>query len=134
MVFLKVFTQIERTLEEVTSVEEIARLADLVKGLLENHADTEDNLLYLALDHALEDQGKLHGMYQEHREMDESISKIKSTVELEEARRLLQKAIHRSRVHFKAEENHVFPVIERVLQRETLKEMGRTWQQKSKAG
>jgi len=127
---LTVFEQIESMLPEITTTEEAARLARLVKGLLSKHADTEDNLVYVTLDHALADQGKLNQLHQEHQEIDDRFDKVPSAREVPEARRLLRMALQASRDHFASEEHFIFPVIEKVLQNETLAEMGNVWAQK----
>jgi len=130
---LAVFEQIESLLPEITTTEEAARLARLVKGLLSKHADTEDNLVYVTLDHALENQGKLKQLHQEHQEIDDRFDKVSSACGISEARRLLKMALQASRDHFASEEHFIFPVLEKFLQNETLTEMGNAWAQKQMA-
>jgi len=133
VVMLTVFDQIERLLPDIATTEEAARLASMVKGVLNHHADTEDNLVYITLDHALEHQGQLDRLHQEHKEIDDRFDKVPTAKELPEARRFLKMALQASRDHFLSEEHYIFPVIEKALQKETLTEMGRAWSQKQKA-
>ncbi len=130
---LTVFEQVEKLLPEIETAEEVTRLARLVEGLLGDHADTEDNLVYITLDHALEHQGKLKQLHHEHHEINRFFKAAASAKRLSEARHLLEKALQASRDHFTSEERLVFPVIENVLQNETLAEMGDAWAQKQKA-
>ena len=127
-----VFDQIENMLPEITAKEEVARLAQMVNGLLNLHAEVEDNLVYVTLDHALANQGKLNHLHQEHQEIDDHFEKVASAKEVAEAKRSLKKALLASRAHFAGEERFVFPVIEAALQDETLMEMGSAWSQKQK--
>jgi hemerythrin-like domain-containing protein len=43
------------------------------------------------------------------------------------ARRLLKAAITATREHFRGEERSVFPLLEKVLQEETLTKLGQSW-------
>lgn len=131
-VFLTVFDQIEQILPKIASTEEATRFSALIKGLLENHAGTEDSMVYVALDHALANKGQLTHLHQEHQEIDTNLEKVHTAKGLPEARQLLKAAIKSSRAHFASEEHHVFPVLENVLGNETLVEMGKNWAQKRK--
>ena len=129
-VFLNVFDQIERMLPEISTLKEARRMASLVEGLLNGHASSEDNLVYPVLDHALEHAGQLHRMHQEHEEIDFRLKQIHSAKRLPQARLLLKAALAFSREHFKAEEHYIFPVVEKILQRDTLTGLGEAWLQK----
>ena len=50
-----------------------------------------------------------------------------------EGRRLLKAAVKSAREHFLGEEKHVFPLLEKTLQPETLEELGRSWLQRDGA-
>ena len=58
-IFLSVFDQIERVLPSLATPIEVRTMASIVERLLEDHAKTETNLAYLALDHVLEHNGEL---------------------------------------------------------------------------
>jgi hemerythrin-like domain-containing protein len=104
-----------------------------VEGLLEGHAKTETNLAYLALDHVLENNGGIARMHQDHTEIDDRLRKVHTARTCAEARRLLKLAILSSREHFRAEERSVFPLLEKVLQKQTLTELGKGWMQRQAA-
>jgi hemerythrin-like domain-containing protein len=130
--FLAVFDQIERVLPSLATHTEVSTMANIVEGLLESHAKTETNLAYLALDHVLEQNGDLKRMHQDHHEIDDRLCGVHTAKTCAEARRLLKAALLTSREHFQLEERSVFPLIEKVLQKETLLELGQTWLQRSK--
>jgi hemerythrin-like domain-containing protein len=129
-IFLSVFDQIERALPSLATPVQITTMARIVEGLLGGHARTETDLAYLALDHMLEHNGELKRMHQEHQEIDDRLRKVPTARTCAEARRLLKAAIRAAREHFQGEEAHVFPLLEKTLQRETLTELGKTWLQR----
>jgi hemerythrin-like domain-containing protein len=132
-IFLGVFDQIERVLPSLTTHSEVRTMASIVEGLLEGHAKTETNLAYLALDHVLEENGGLSRMHQDHNEIDDRLRKVHTARTCAEARRLLKLALLASREHFRAEERSVFPLLEKVLQKQTLTELGKSWMQRQAA-
>ena len=132
-IFLSVFDQIERVLPSLTTPAEVRTMASIVEGLLEGHAQTETNLAYLALDHALADNGELNRMHQDHHEIDDRLRKVHTANTCAEARRLLKLAITATREHFRGEERSVFPLLVKVLQEETLAELGQSWLQRQPA-
>jgi hemerythrin-like domain-containing protein len=130
-IFLRVFDQIERVLPSLSSPLEVRTMANIVEALLQGHAETEANLAYLALDHVLANNGELKRLHQDHHEIDDRLKRVHSAKTCAEARRLLKTALLSSREHFQHEERSVFPLLEKVLQKETLGELGRTWLQRS---
>ena len=132
-IFLGVFDQIERVLPSLTTPMEVVTMARIIEGLLETHAQTETNLAYSALDHVLEHNGELKRMHQDHHEIDARLREVHTAGTVAQARRLLKTAITTSREHFHAEERSVFPLLEKVLQEETLIELGQNWLQRKPA-
>ena len=130
IIFLGVFDQIERVLPSLTTHTEVRTMASIVEGLLEGHAQTETDLAYLALDHVLAANGELKRMHQDHHEIDDRLRKVHTANTCAEARRLLKLAITSTREHFRGEERSVFPLLEQVLQKETLTELGQGWLQR----
>jgi hemerythrin-like domain-containing protein len=126
-IYLGVFDQIERVLPSLTTLSEVRTMASIVEGMLEGHAARESNLAYLALDHVLAEKGHLDRMHQDHHEIDGRLKKVHAANTSAEARRLLKAALEVSREHFYLEERAVFPMLEKLLQPETLTELGRTW-------
>ena len=124
-VFSDVFDQIEQVLKTSPSAPEVKVLASVVEGLLRGHGETETNLAYSALDHALADRQALNRLYEDHQEIDDHFKRIHRAVDAAEAQRLLKKALAAARDHFRREEENVFPLLEQTLQPETLLALGR---------
>ncbi|MGD0258696.1 MAG: hemerythrin domain-containing protein [Verrucomicrobiota bacterium] len=129
-IFLTVFDQIERVLPSLATPTEVRTMASIMERLLEEHAKTETNLAYLALDHVLADNGELKRMHHDHHEIDDRLRKVHTAKTCAEARRLLKVTIAGTREHFRAEERSVFPLLEKVLRQETLAELGQSWLQR----
>ena len=126
-VFNEVFDQIEKSLTGSPSAAEVKVLATVAEGLLSRHAETETNLAYAALDHALADRGALDQLHQDHHEIDDHFLRIHRTDNPAEALRLLKKALRATRKHFQREENLVFPTIEKTLGMETQVTLAGKW-------
>jgi len=126
-VFLTLFDEIEQMLPRLKTLDEIRLLCRLVAGLLHNHGDEETNLIYIALDHVLMERHQLTRLNHDHQELDAVLKQVEAVKEFEQARRQLKATLSMARVHFDDEERNVFPVIERVLHRETLVELGNAW-------
>jgi len=134
MVFHNVFDHIERVLPNLKSLAEVRALAGLMESLLRPHSKTEEDLVFAPLDHCLEQIGQRDTFEEEHEEIDASLLKVKTARRLPEARRLLLAAATASRKHFDREERIVFPLAEKVMKRETLVELGKTWMKQREAG
>ena len=78
------------------------------------------------MDHVLANKGQLDRLHQDHHEIDARLEKVHIAKTCAEARRLLSEAIIASREHFHMEEQKVFPLLEKMLKPETLRELGRT--------
>jgi hemerythrin-like domain-containing protein len=126
-IFRGVFDEIERALPRLTTLAEVQTLANIVEGLLTDHAGTETDIAYLAFDHVLQDKGQLDRLHQEHQEIDASLRQIQTAGTCAEACRLLETTLRASREHMLFEEQSVFPLLERALQRETLTGLADTW-------
>lgn len=126
-VFLEVFDQIERVLAGAPSLAEVKLLASVVEGLLSRHAETETNLAYSALDHALADRGTLNRLHQDHHEIDHQFKRLQRESDVAEARHRLKRALAATREHFQREEKDVFPMLEQTLRPDTLWMLGRKW-------
>jgi hemerythrin-like domain-containing protein len=126
-IYVQVFNQIERVLPSLATPAEVGTLAGVVEGLLEDHAQTETSLAFLALDHMLEQNGELKRMHQDHHEIDDRLRKVQAAKTCAEARRLLKAAIRYSREHFRTEERSVFPLLEKSLEEKTLTALGKAW-------
>ena len=127
VVFHNIFDYIERVLPDVKTLAEVKSLAELMESLLGAHGKAEEDLVFAPLDHCLEQIGQRDTFYEEHHEIDTSLLKVKVAKRLDEARLLLFVAVQASRKHFDHEERIAFPLAEKVMKRETLTELGKTW-------
>lgn len=127
LVFHNMFDYLESALPKVKTLAEVKALAGLMETLLKAHSDTEDELFLGPLDHCFEQIGQRDGFLEEHREIDESLKKLRQSKDFKKARQLLAGAVSYSRKHFDKEERIVFPLAERVLNQKTLVDLGQTW-------
>jgi type II secretory pathway component PulJ len=132
-VMLTVFDQIERVLPSLTTIRETATLARIMEGMLEGHAQAETDLAFLALDQVLEEKGQLDRLHEEHHEIDASLRRVHLARSCAGAKRLLKTAIASSRHHFVFEEREVFPLLNRVVQEDTLAGLAAALKQRAPA-
>jgi hemerythrin-like domain-containing protein len=133
VVFHNIFDYIERVLPNLKTLAEVKSLAELMESLLLAHGKAEEELVFAPLDHYLEQLGQCDTFEEEHQEIDASLLKVRSAKRLDEARRLLSVAVLASRKHFDHEERIAFPLAEKVMKRETLTELGKTWMKQREA-
>ncbi|MBI5686237.1 MAG: hypothetical protein HZC54_14285 [Verrucomicrobia bacterium] len=132
-IFRVMFDHMEHVLPDLKTAAEVKLLARLAEHLLHGHGDSEQNLAYTALDHMLKEKGYLGRLYTEHREMDARFEHAQRSDDLAESRGLLMSAIVMSREHFRYEEQELFPLIDKILQSESLEKLGAAWEQKHAA-
>jgi hemerythrin-like domain-containing protein len=133
VVFHNIFDYIEGVLPKLKTLKEVKSLAELMESLLLAHSKTEEDLVFAPLDHCLEQIGQRDTFHEEHQEIDASLLEVKAARRLPEARRLLSVAVLASRKHFDHEERIVFPLAEKVMKRETLQELGKSWMKQREA-
>jgi hemerythrin-like domain-containing protein len=133
VVFHNIFDYIERVLPDLKTLAEVKSLAEMMESLLLAHGKAEEELVFAPLDHCLEQIGQRDTFENEHHEIDASLLRVKAAKRLDEARRLLSVAVLASRKHFDHEERIAFPLAEKVMKRETLTELGKTWMKQREA-
>jgi hemerythrin-like domain-containing protein len=119
-VFETLFEQIETLLPELKTLNEAKLLGRLLEGLLAGHGEREENLAYAALDQLLADRGQLDRLYQDHQEMDKQFGELKAATSLSDARQRLLNLLMAARLHFKREEQLIFPKLKVAFSQETL--------------
>ncbi len=129
-VFQSVFERIERALPACTTLPQLRAMAGIVEGLLGPHGESETNLAYAALDHALAERGQLDRLHQDHQEFDAALQGVQRARSSLEARQLLKAILGLTREHFRYEERELFPMFEQVLSDEVLTELGAAWIQR----
>ena len=125
VVFHNIFDHIEHVLPKLKTLAEVKGWAGLMEGLLLAHGKTEEDLVFAPLNHYLEQLGQRDSFEHEHREIDNSLLRVKTAKRLPEARQLLLQAVTASRKHFDREERIVFPLAEQVMKE---RNAGRTGQ------
>jgi len=133
VVFHNLFDHFEQAVPRLKTLAEVKSLAALLESTLCAHSRTEDNLLIEPLDHCLEQIGQSETFHQEHREIDSSLSEIKSVRHVATAKQLLLNAVRYSRNHFDKEERILFPLAEKVLKAKTLTTLARDWMKQREA-
>jgi hypothetical protein len=126
-VFVTVFDQIERMLPHLDQLAETKVLTKLLVGLLENHRLMEENMAFAALDHALAFKGQLDRLYEDHLELDTRFKEAQKASTIAQASALLREAISATREHFQREEQVELPLLAKLIQEESLLELGAGW-------
>lgn len=127
LVFHNLFDHIEATTPRLKSLGEVRALAQVMETMLRSHSHTEDDLFIGPLEHCFEQIGQRESFHLEHQEIDENLKRVQEARRIKQAQELLLAAVSYSRRHFDREERIVFPMAERVLNPNTLEELGRAW-------
>jgi hemerythrin-like domain-containing protein len=122
--FRTLLDQVELELQSLSSLGEVQLIARLVEGCLRDHARSEEDVAFPALDHALEHQGQLHQLYEDHQEINVHFDRVHDAKDRVQGLRVLRLALRAVRQHFDWEENVVFPLLEETLQQESLCQLG----------
>lgn len=128
--FCAVFDCMERALPSLTTLPEVKVLTGQLEGMMVGHSEEETDLALVALDHILAQRGRLDYLHEDHRQMDQLLRRANEAEEFEQAVHLLKEVLAYSRAHFRHEEEVVFPLIDRMLPRNLLEELGRAWLQR----
>ena len=125
--FCAVFDQIDQVLPQLSSLAQAKHLSRLVEGLLLRHAQTEDDLFMLEADHVSGNEAAYQRLHREHQEIDARLTQVRVADKVDRAQALLKATLSASRKHFLHEERTVFPLVERVVRRDTLARLGTVW-------
>src|SRR5512133_1244732 len=133
LVFHNLFDHIEFTTPRLKTLAEVKALAQVMETMLRSHSKTEDDLFIGPLEHCFEQIGQRESFHLEHEEIDENLKRVQAAARLKQAQELLLAAVGYSRRHFDREERIVFPMAERVLNPNTLEELGKAWMEQRTA-
>lgn len=110
------------------SLGEAKAMGLLLESGLKDHANLEDDVLFAAVEARLgEGAGPTGPMRDEHDEIRETLSRLPTVDDVDEARDILLHAIYTARDHFRKEEQMLFPLAENELSLSTLNELGEQW-------
>lgn len=129
-IFRIMFDHMDRVVPELKAVAEIKLLARMAEKILCGHSEAEQNLAYVTLDHMLHEKGSLGRLSTEHQQLYARFHQVQEASDAAESRRLLLSAIVIAREHLRYEEQVLFPLIDQVLQNESLEKLGAAWGQR----
>jgi hemerythrin-like domain-containing protein len=132
-VFHNLFDHIESVAPRLKTLGEVKSLATLVDKVMAPHSKTEDDLFIEPLEHCFDQIGQNETFHEEHRLIEEMLASVHKARTLQDAKKILLKAIAATRKHFDKEERIVFPMAERVLKAKTLSDLGAEWLRKREA-
>jgi len=132
-VFHNLFDHIESVAPRLKTLGEVKSLATLVDKVMAPHSKTEDDLFIEPLEHCFDQIGQNETFHDEHRLIEEMLASVHKARTLQDAKKILLKAIAATRKHFDKEERIVFPMAERVLKTKTLSDLGAEWLRKREA-
>jgi hemerythrin-like domain-containing protein len=116
------FEFVERIDGKRHAIAEIKMVGSLVSSLLCKHAEAEDDLVLVCLDHVLAEK-HIYRLHKEHQEIDARLVCVQNAHDALEGLRLLKEAVAASRAHFLYEERTLFPLVDKVLKKETLEQL-----------
>lgn len=125
--FHTLFDHVERAAPKLDSIGEVRVLADLLEAMLVKHSHAEDELLMAYLDDSIEQIGQRETFHDEHELIDQHLSAVRAAPTVDEARRLLVRAVVGARKHFDKEERLIFPLAEKVISYHNIMKLGKQW-------
>lgn len=132
-VFYAQFDHLEQLINSDAALSELqSGVATLTAGLA-THAAIEDEVFFTALEPFLGSTvGPIAAMRAEHDIIERNMGLIPSAPSLAQARQLLSELLNVARSHFVKEEHVLFPMAQRVLDEDTLLELGAQWAERRK--
>ena len=126
-VFYALFDHLEREAERADSIDTLRCLAASLADALIPHAQMEDELLFSALEPHIGPMGPLAMMRHEHSEVEGGLLALRDESDAGVVRNRLAHVIATARVHFKKEEQVLFPMARQHLDAKLLDELAQTW-------
>ncbi|MCX6898158.1 MAG: hemerythrin domain-containing protein [Verrucomicrobia bacterium] len=122
-----VFVAVERALDKAQTLAEVSMAARLVEGLMREHMECEESLLFRPLDALLKEKGQTCHLSSEHREHTALIRKAQTALSVQEGRSDLLLAFRILRAHFHDEERLVIRLAQTTLQPQSQETLGKEW-------
>ena len=117
------FAHLEQVTPSAETVDVVRSMASTLNATLISHANLEDELLFSALGPI----GPVVVMRMEHAQIEDLLGAVPGARELHQAQNLLTQALQLARNHFSKEEQVLFPLSERMLDRNVLAELAIRW-------
>lgn len=128
------FDQVESIADGAKSLQELVAAESLLSSAVMSHASLEDEVLFPALVERGHAEGPLDVMRAEHKEIELLAGAVRASLTLEEAREVMYRLLDTLREHFGKEERILFPMCERLLGEQKLRELGERWAKRRGVG
>jgi hemerythrin-like domain-containing protein len=125
------FRALFNTIEEMTAtagdVAQIESATAVLVTKINSHAALEEELLFPMLEPHVETNVLLDKMHAEHEQIRRGLGRIEDARDIGEAVEAVQQTVGVARSHFETEEEVLYALAQRVLDNETLIQLGEAW-------
>ncbi len=125
--FFALFDTIEEVAGAAGDVAQIESAAAALAAEIKSHARLEEELLFPALEPHVGLSALFAEMRAEHERIRRGLHRIENARDVNEALEAVRQTLIVARAHFRNEENILYPFAEKVLDDETLLQLGETW-------
>ncbi|MFA6561205.1 MAG: hemerythrin domain-containing protein [Verrucomicrobiia bacterium] len=122
-----VFVAVERALDKAQTQAEVSMAARLVEGLMREHTECEESLLFHPLDALLTEKGQTSHLSSDHREHMALMRKAQTALSVQEGRSDLLLAFRILRAHFHEEERLVVRLAQAAFEPQSQETLGKAW-------
>lgn len=122
--FYEEFGDLEKAFQSGASLPEIEAQLESLSTALDIHAQLEDELLFAAMEPIIGPTGPLTVMRMEHSEIENIFSLLQESSDVATTEGFISRLLEVARPHFAKEEQILFPMAEKVLDPNTLEQLG----------
>ena len=125
--FYALFDSIEQMASTSGDIAQIDTAMAVLATELNAHAAFEEKLLFPALERHTGTKKLLAEMVAEHQDIRHGLERIENARDINEAAEAVQQTMAAARRHFRKEETVLYPLAKKVLDDETLAQLGEAW-------
>ncbi|MDP6884719.1 MAG: hemerythrin domain-containing protein [Rhodospirillales bacterium] len=126
--FYMLFDQVEEIVTIEGAMAQNRGAMTVLAAMVDSHANLEEELLFSALEpHLGKHEGPLAQMRAEHDNMERLLGQIEEAEDVNQATTWVEEALRAARIHFRKEEQVLFPMAEHLLGDEVLTRLGKAW-------
>jgi hemerythrin-like domain-containing protein len=125
--FYALFDSIEQMASTSGDIAQIDTAMAVLATELNAHAAFEEKLLFPALERHTGTKKLLAEMVAEHQDIRHGLERIENARDINEAAEAVQQTMAAARRHFRKEETVLYPLAKKVLDDETLTQLGEAW-------
>ena len=125
--FRALLDQIEEMVSYAGEVAQIESAMTVLATEVKSHADLEEKLLFPALEPYVESDELFAEMHGDHQQIKLGLERIANARYLNEALEAVRQTLNIARGHFKNEEQQLYALADKVLDEETLIQLGEAW-------